>query len=289
MPLLALLADARSILDFPYEVRESNVVRLTKQSCTECATMESFYKDNELVFVLFYERALVHQHQYKTAIVSGFHSTCKELSWSRVACGVVDMVEDKDYAERYIDPSTAPAHILVRQGQPIEMPKEHVKKLMDKPGDTKVMLWHIKKLLSPTSHQISYQQFDQKAMEGDRWKFDLIVAGIQGQPNTTATFRAAVQRAVLTGVVPTEVPKLDMKESKKEAKRRTIRFAELTYVNVDSSSVLGYASGVPTPLAQSIDSTDDMKKKELDTVEAIKSIVSDAVKRLKQVAKKQDL
>eukprot|EP00971_Amphidinium_carterae_P167393 3316803-Amphidinium_carterae.2 len=155
MLLLPLHASARSILDFPYEVRHNNVVRLSKQTCSDCATMDSFYRDNELVFLLFYERALVHQHQYKTAIVAGFHDACKELSWSRVACGVVDMVDDKDYAEQYIDPKTAPAHILVQKGQPIQMPKDHVTKLMKKPGDKDVMLWHVRKLLSPQPYRIS--------------------------------------------------------------------------------------------------------------------------------------
>lgn len=43
--------------------------------------------------------------------------------------------EDKAYAEMYIDPKTAPAHIAVRAGEPVTSKKEWIQKLLKKPGD----------------------------------------------------------------------------------------------------------------------------------------------------------
>jgi len=114
------VASARSMVDFPLEVRRENVVRITTKECDECMTLEAFYEANPLGFVLFYERQLVGSHKYKEAIVRGFNETCADLRFSRVACGAVDMVEDKQYAEMYIDPKTAPAHIAVRNGEPVK-------------------------------------------------------------------------------------------------------------------------------------------------------------------------
>eukprot|EP00913_Durusdinium_trenchii_P011187 g10508.t1 len=124
-----------SIVDAPWEARRSNILRVTGQPCDECSSMEDFYKDNELVFLLFYQRDLVSHHAYKGAIIAGFHEACKDLRWSRVACGIVDMLEDKAYAEKYIDPKTAPAHIAVRAGEPVPSKEEWIKKLLAKPGD----------------------------------------------------------------------------------------------------------------------------------------------------------
>lgn len=99
LPLLFHAVFAVSIVDAPWEARKSNIIRVTRQPCDECSSLEDFYKDNDLVFLLFYERNLVSHHAYKGAIVAGFHEACKDLRWSRVACGIVDMLEDKVYAE----------------------------------------------------------------------------------------------------------------------------------------------------------------------------------------------
>merc|ERR1740121_402062 len=84
----------RGIVDFPLEARRSNVLRVSKQACDDCISLEGFLGGNRFGFLLFYERALMSQNRYKAAIVTGFHEVCRELRWSRVACGIVDMLND---------------------------------------------------------------------------------------------------------------------------------------------------------------------------------------------------
>merc|ERR1719229_432331 len=109
--------------------------------------MDAFINGNELVFLMFFERGLVGRQHYKSSIIEGFHKTCSELRWSLIVCGVVDMLEDKGYALPYIDPATAPAHLLFRGGTAVQIQKKHVDALMKKPGDTEVMMWHLRDLL----------------------------------------------------------------------------------------------------------------------------------------------
>lgn len=149
LSVLQLRVVARSILDVPWEARRTNIVRVTRQECDECSTLDDLYRDNHLVFLLFHERNLVSHHAYKGAIVAGFHEVCKDLRWSKVTCGIVDMLEDRTYAEKYIDPKTAPAHIAVQGGEPVPSKKEWIQKLLAKPGDKGTMLWHLKQQLVP--------------------------------------------------------------------------------------------------------------------------------------------
>eukprot|EP00931_Biecheleriopsis_adriatica_P023308 TRINITY_DN14750_c0_g2_i2.p1 TRINITY_DN14750_c0_g2~~TRINITY_DN14750_c0_g2_i2.p1 ORF type:complete len:328 (+),score=77.85 TRINITY_DN14750_c0_g2_i2:23-1006(+) len=202
---------AKSILDVPWEARKSNTIRVTRQACDECSQLEDLYKDNDLVFLLFYERSLVGHHNYKGAIIAGFLEVCKELRFSKVACGLVDMVEDKAYAEKYIDPKTAPAHIAVRAGEPVPSTQENVKKLLAKPGDKATMLWHLKEQFVPQelgeALQISAEAADADQLRRlTKLHEVVIVANLAGDGGANRAgvdnFRAAAQQLVLQGKVP---------------------------------------------------------------------------------------
>lgn len=207
------------------EVRRSNVLRVTHRSCDECVTLEELYASNRLVFVLFYERSLVSQHRYKTAIVSGFHDACADLRFSHVVCGAVDMVDtdDKAYALKYIDPKTAPAHIVVRDGQPQPTQKRHLERLMERPGDKETILWHLGDILasdaSPLSLHISGEAKDPGALRRllQRHTTTVVVAGA----SAAGPARAAAQRLVFQGHVPNQVTAPKGKRGKgKDSKRQ---------------------------------------------------------------------
>ena len=38
------LATALSIVEAPWEARQSNLLRVTRESCDDCSTLEDFYK-----------------------------------------------------------------------------------------------------------------------------------------------------------------------------------------------------------------------------------------------------
>lgn len=194
-------SEARSILTFPTEIRKRNYVRLSTEKCDECVTMEDFYAQNPLGFILFYERALMGHHKYKAAIVTGWMETCEELRWSRIACGMVDMLSDRAYAERYIDPTTAPAHIVVSNGQPVPASKEQINDLMAKPGHKATMISHVMDMLkesSPGNLTLSVQVNSKEAMERLLKKHHLVVAAFTGDERHLAdAFRASAQEAVL--------------------------------------------------------------------------------------------
>lgn len=208
---LFLRVDSRSILDVPWEARKANILRVTRQSCDDCVTLEDFYKDNTLVFLLFYERNLVSHHNYKGAIVAGFHEVCKDLRWSKVVCGIVDMVEDKVYAEKYIDPKTAPAHIAVADGEPIPSKKEWIEKLMSKPGDKAMMMWHLRQQMvkdelgDPLQISMDIQGKEQLSRFTSKHEV-VIVAHLAADGGTSRatldSFRAAAQQLVLRKEVP---------------------------------------------------------------------------------------
>lgn len=227
LPLLFHAVFAVSIVDAPWEARKSNIIRVTRQPCDECSSLEDFYKDNDLVFLLFYERNLVSHHAYKGAIVAGFHEACKDLRWSRVACGIVDMLEDKVYAEKYIDPKTAPAHIAVRAGEPVPSQKEWIQKLLSKPGDKALMLWHLHQQLVPKELgeplQISIAT-KEKQLEALISKHEVVVVANLATASTKVveSFRAAVQQLVWKRQVPSDIPvPTDMKgSSSKNAARK---------------------------------------------------------------------
>lgn len=224
LPLLFHAVFAVSIVDAPWEARKSNIIQVTRQPCDECSSLEDFYKDNDLVFLLFYERNLVSHHAYKGAIVAGFHEACKDLRWSRVACGIVDMLEDKVYAEKYIDPKTAPAHIAVRAGEPVPSQKEWIQKLLSKPGDKALMLWHLHQQLVPKELgeplQISIAT-KEKQLEALISRHEVVVVANLATASTKVveSFRAAVQQLVWKRQVPSDIPvPTDMKGSSSKSK-----------------------------------------------------------------------
>eukprot|EP00405_Crypthecodinium_cohnii_P037668 CAMPEP_0206546618 /NCGR_PEP_ID=MMETSP0325_2-20121206/12817_1 /ASSEMBLY_ACC=CAM_ASM_000347 /TAXON_ID=2866 /ORGANISM="Crypthecodinium cohnii, Strain Seligo" /LENGTH=412 /DNA_ID=CAMNT_0054045785 /DNA_START=334 /DNA_END=1569 /DNA_ORIENTATION=+ len=207
-------AVGKSILNFPGEVRQRNVVRATKVSCEDCETLEGLYKDNSLVFVLFYERSLVGRQYYKQSIIDGFHAVCNDLSWSRVVCAAVDMVDDKAYALQYIDPKTAPAHIVVQNGQPLQLQKHHLERLMSRPGDKESILWHLHDITTAFPIDISVEARTPEAVKATLKAHRVVlVFGVdRDDEEKRHAFRAAAQRLTLSGEfrsapgTPTEAP-----------------------------------------------------------------------------------
>lgn len=210
----------RGIVDFPLDARRSNVLRVSKQACDDCITLEGFLSGNRFGFLLFYERALVSGNRFKAAVVKGFHDACADLKWSRVACGVVDMLNDKEYAQRYIDPNTAPAHIVWRDGEPLPTSKKDVDLLIKKPGDKDVIIKHVRDLLTPDeapggldiSVEISEAMDFNKLLK----RHDVVVVGSVGNSKTPGkssgrataaaqVFRAAAQRLTLDGGLAAEI------------------------------------------------------------------------------------
>merc|ERR1712028_86613 len=78
------------------------------------------------------------------------------------------MVTDRAYAERYIDPKTAPAHITVKDGQPLMSSKELVAPLLAKPGDKDTIREHLFAMLKEEGSEgnltISQEVYDEKAL-----------------------------------------------------------------------------------------------------------------------------
>lgn len=193
---------SRSIYTFPVEIRKRNYVRLSTETCDECMTLEDFYAAHPLGFVLFYERALMGGHKYKEAIVRGWMEVCEDVRYSRIACGMVDMANDRAYAQRYIDPQTAPAHIVVRNGEPVMALKEQVDGLLAKPGDKATMLAHVADLLKEQgtmgSLKLSSQVTTKEALQTVLKAHRLTIVAFTGEERRLSdAFRAAVQEAVL--------------------------------------------------------------------------------------------
>lgn len=223
------------------EVRRSNVLRVSHRSCDECTTLEDLYAANRLVFVLFYERQLVGHHKYKGAIIGGFHETCAELRFSHVACGAVDMLEDKAYALKYIDPQTAPAHIVVRDGQPIATTKRHITRLMERPGDKETILWHLGDMLaadaSPLSLHISAEAKDAAAL-GRFLQRHATTIVIAGPSSAASSVRAAAQRLVFEGHVPDAVGASRAKGGKGQAVKQQPGHKSLFFVVASGAQTL---------------------------------------------------
>lgn len=219
-------AASKSIVNFTADVRQRNVVRLSREACGECATMDEFYEANPMAFVLFYERALMQVHHYKDAIIRGFHDTCKELRFSLVTCGIVDMVDEREYALPYIDPSTAPAHIVVQSGQPLPAQQHHIDRLMKKPGDKETMLWHIRDLFAPRPLEISVEVEGKKAFKRLLDKHDVVIAVALGNAKdgpARQAFRAAARRLVVLSEVSLYTSSPTAKKGSKKWKRELER------------------------------------------------------------------
>jgi len=196
------VSHARAIYNFSLDVRKRNYARVSTQNCDECSTLEAFYEKNEFAYVLFYERALMGGNKYKEAIVQGWMETCAALRWSRIACGMVDMLDDRAYAEKYIEPKTAPAHIIVHKGQVVPLSNEQVKELMSKPGDKDHMLAHLKDVFKEhvtwgtltLSTKVSHKDSLDSLVKQHR----LVIAGFIGEePRLADVFQAAVQEQML--------------------------------------------------------------------------------------------
>lgn len=244
----------RGLLDLPPEVQASNTVRISHARCETCVTLEEFYEAHRLGFVLFFERPLAGENKYKAAVIRGFHETCAELRWSRVVCGVVDMIEDVDYAKRYIDPKTAPAHIAVRDGQPVQMQEHHVKRLMDRPGDKETMLWHLRELLASDeaegSLDIAMEAEGKEAFAELLRKHQVIVAMFATQKAARHSFCMASRELVLRNKVPGElhVPGASAKEAggagrKARELRKLRQRAQLKFVALSKDYVGGLPDG----------------------------------------------
>jgi len=210
---------ARPIHTFPSEIRKRNYVRVSEQTCEECMTIGQFFEAHRLGFLLFYERELRSGNKYKAAVVKGWMETCQELRWSRIACGLVDMVDDYKYAESYIeDPRTVPAHVVFRNGQPVMAMKEQVAPLLAKPGDKATMLSHVADLLKvegpmgnlTLSTQVGHKEGLQRLIR----QHELVIVAFVGESRQLSdVFRAAVQEMVLAeGIgnrISTNVPAPD--------------------------------------------------------------------------------
>ncbi|CAE8709566.1 unnamed protein product, partial [Polarella glacialis] len=115
---------------------------------------------------------------------------------------------DKAYAELYVDPKTAPAHIALKDGEAQPTKKEWVEKLMAQPGDKATMLWHLKQQLIPNEDlralDISAEVTEADAFEQLISRYEVVVAancgGNSNRP-ASAGFRAAAQELVLLGEV----------------------------------------------------------------------------------------
>lgn len=226
---------------FNAEVRRKNVLRLSTESCSECVTMEAFYESNPLVFVLFFEHALLSSQHYKEAIVAGFHATCESLRWSRVACGLVDLLTDRPYGARYIDPKTAPAHLVVRAGEPIMTPKEHLQKLLKKPGDKDTILWHLREVLvDEGSLDVSVELADSSALDKFAARYQVVIVAVCKDLRLKEAFRAAAQEALLKERLPLQVPLEPQPRAKGKRKQQELRAAlqraRVTFVALRSSS-----------------------------------------------------
>lgn len=219
------------------------------EACDECVTLENYYASNPVGFVLFFERALMGHHKYKQSIVEAWIETCKDLRWSRIACGMVDMVSDRAYAERYIDPQTAPAHIVVTNGQPVMASKEQIQVLLSKPGDKTTMMAHVMDMLKDVGTigniSLSVQVNSKQAMQGILKRHHLVIAAfVQEDRGLADAFRAAAQEAVLAQGIETAVPSLASETSADSGRRgKGASAAELDKSRIAFAACIGKGLG----------------------------------------------
>eukprot|EP00933_Yihiella_yeosuensis_P043788 TRINITY_DN3874_c0_g1_i2.p1 TRINITY_DN3874_c0_g1~~TRINITY_DN3874_c0_g1_i2.p1 ORF type:complete len:337 (+),score=74.85 TRINITY_DN3874_c0_g1_i2:172-1182(+) len=257
------VAFSLSILDADVVARRSNALRVTRTYCEQCTTLEDFYRDNNLTFVLFHERDLVSVHNYKAAVISGFYEVCKDFRWTRISCGVVDIMEDREYATKYIDPKTAPAHILVKEGEPLPTKQEWVDDLLKKPGDKDAMLLTVQRQLGDedwAAREISVEMTSDTALETLYKRHQVVIAvnlaADAGKRSSDAIelFKAAAQNLVLskqiTGFLPESASTAKGKGDKKKKnskERRRVMFVALTrgsaIPQVKRGEVAAYVNG----------------------------------------------
>merc|ERR1719473_2573816 len=95
------------------------------------------------------------------------------------------MVSDRPYAARYIEPKTAPAHIVVRNSEPVMASKEQVDGLLAKPGHKETMLAHVADLLreegSLGSLLISVQVNNKEALQRLLRRHRVVVVAFTGE------------------------------------------------------------------------------------------------------------
>lgn len=280
-------ADSRpnAIFDFPVEIRKRNYVRLSTEKCDECVTLEDFYAGNSMAFVLFFERALMGGNNYKEAIVRGWMKTCENLRYSRIACGLVDMLSDKPYAEKYIDPKTAPGHINVLNGEPVSAKKEQVNALLAKPGDPDLMLAHVTDLFASAGTRgdllLSTVVTNKESLQRLLKQHRVVVVAFTGEERKLSdAFRAGVQGAVVErGMdtrVRTEPPGRGGKGKDKPKEKWRIAFAAVqgkglaAHFKAESNSIAVFVDGELQPGAKTMNS--DAKPGDKTMIEAVEEV-----------------
>lgn len=290
MPLSSIFAvvNAKSIVDFPVDIRKANTLRISTETCSECMTLERFYADNPIGFVLFYERALSGMNSYKQSIIEAFDQACQSFRYSHVACGRVDMINDREYAMRYIDPNTAPAHIVVKNGEPQMAQKKHVDRLMKDPSSPDNLIWHVNDLIKPSISEISKEAYDFSSLQKMIAKSTVVIVGYAGKDAALATaFRAAAQRLVWKGIVPKYHE--EAKSEKKREKARIVYIAarDITYPSGSPKSEQGqigvFLRSSPIELEKARKVTKDFE----ETEKEIENAVNYALRMLEESKEKK--
>eukprot|EP00928_Gymnodinium_smaydae_P068802 TRINITY_DN5206_c0_g1_i5.p1 TRINITY_DN5206_c0_g1~~TRINITY_DN5206_c0_g1_i5.p1 ORF type:complete len:403 (-),score=67.08 TRINITY_DN5206_c0_g1_i5:113-1174(-) len=100
---------------------DCQVVDLSAETCDSCVSPDTFMRDNEYAYVFFHEPEGKTQNK---DLLSKFEETAKEWKWVRVAFAKVDLTLDRSIAEKYMDPSTAPAIMMFRAGKAVQIDPE---------------------------------------------------------------------------------------------------------------------------------------------------------------------
>jgi len=293
-----------------------NVIRLSTETCDECSVLENFYDANYYGFLLFMEHSLMGGHKYKEAIIKGVLDVCKDLRWSRIACGMVDMVTDRAYAERYIDPKTAPAHITVKDGQPLISSKELVAPLLAKPGDKETIREHLFAMLKDEGTAgnltISQEVKDEKVLMNIMQAHDLVIVSfVHEEQKLAEAFRCAVQTAILQKGMKQHVSELgkEARKGKGSSVRKAQEKLRIAFVAAKGAklakappspwpqgSIVAFVNGKPVAASAGGVETMDKKAKPGDkaVVEMVKKVTEAALEHLtpgpvssKSKAKKQ--
>lgn len=283
-----------AITSYPADVRGRNVIRLSTETCDECSVMENFYDGNYYGFLLFMEHSLMGGHKYKEAIIKGVLDVCKDLRWSRIACGMIDMVTDRAYAERYIDPKTAPAHITIKDGQPLISSKELVAPLLAKPGDKETIREHLFAMLKDEGTAgnltISQEVKDEKAFSKILKEHDLVIASFAHEEQKLAeAFRCGVQTAILQKGMKQHVGELgkEARKGKGSSVRKAQEKLRIAFVAAKGAklgkahgqgSIVAFVNGEPAGAVETMDKK--AKPGDKAVVEMVKKVTEAAIKVL---------